>query len=67
MSELNLDRLVRSAISGSAGEPYAALILEATGRLDGSCFESLDDIQDFWERATSSDLTVEDFIYENKL
>ena len=66
MSELNLDRLVRSAIAGSAGEPYAALILEATGRLDGSCFESLDDIQDFWDSASSSDLTVEGFINANK-
>ena len=29
--------------------------------------ESLDDIQDFWDSATSSDLTVEGFINANKL
>jgi hypothetical protein len=67
VSELNTDRLVRSAIAGSAGEPSAALILEATGRLDGSCFESLDDIQSFWDSAMSSDLTVEGFIDANKI
>ena len=67
MSELNIDRLVRSAIAGSAGEGFCAYILEATGRLDGSSFESLDDIQDFWDSATSSDLTVEGFINANKL
>ena len=67
MTELNTERLVRSAIAGSAGEPYCALILEATGRHDGSCFESLEDIQSFWDSASSSDLTVEEFIYQNKV
>ena len=36
MTTLNLDRLVRSAISGSAGEPYCSFIIEATGRHDGT-------------------------------
>ena len=57
MSDLNTDRLVRSAISGSAGEPYCCLILDSLGVGDYSHW-SLDDIHKFWDDAGQSDLTV---------
>lgn len=62
---LNTDRLVRSAISGSAGEPYCNLILDSLGVEDYSHW-SLDDIQKFWDDASQSDLTVAEFILLKK-
>jgi hypothetical protein len=58
---LNTDRMVRSAISGSAGEPYCCLILDSLGVEDYSHW-SLDDIHKFWDEASQSDLTVSEFI-----
>jgi|TARA_Y100000289_G_C3829989_1_gene103103 hypothetical protein len=59
--QLNLDRLVRSATAGSAGEPYCSLILDSLGIGDFSSW-SLDQINSFWMDAERSDLTVAQFI-----
>ena len=59
--QLNLDRLVRSAAAGSAGEPYCSLILDPLGIGDFSSW-SLDQINSFWMDAERSDLTVGQFI-----
>lgn len=61
MSELNLDRLVRSATAGSAGEPYCSLVLDGLGVVDFTPW-SLADIEALWQRAADSDLTVSEFI-----
>ena len=64
--KLNLDRLVRSAINGTAGEPYCAHILEATGRIDGTkAFPTMISIEEFWSKAASSQETVAEFIASN--
>ena len=59
--QLNLDRLVRSATAGSAGEPCCSLILDTLGIGDFSSW-SLDQINSFWMDAERSSLTVAQFI-----
>ena len=60
--ELNLDRMVRSATAGSAGEPYCELIVDCLWQTKGWLSMSMADIDAFWVDAASSDLTVEQFI-----
>ena len=62
MSELNLDRMVRSATAGSAGEPYCAHIVDELWQTKTWYSMSLQDIEDFWQDAAKSDLTVAQFI-----
>ena len=64
--ELNLDRMVRSATAGSAGEPYCSLILEAIGLIDGSSW-SLDQIEALWQDAAESPETVAEFINRHRI
>jgi hypothetical protein len=67
MTNLNLDRLVRSAINGSAGEPYCSFIIEATGRHDGTrAFPTVESIDKFWQGALDSGYTVEEFIEKHQ-
>ena len=65
-SMINLDRMVRSATAGSAGEPYCAFILEAIGLVDGSSW-SLDQLAALWDDAAQSTETVGQFIERNKI
>lgn len=60
--ELNLDRMVRSATAGSAGEPYCSLIVDCLWQTSGWFDMSLTDIESFWDEAAKSDLTVREFI-----
>ena len=60
MSELNLDRMVRSATAGTAGEPYCAFILDQLDVVDFSGW-SLAAIEGLWERAAGSALSVAEF------
>lgn len=62
MSELNLERMVRSATAGWAGEPYCELIVDCLWRTPGWLSMSVADIEAFWVDAASSDLTVREFI-----
>jgi hypothetical protein len=62
MSELNLDRMVRSATSGWAGEPYCAMIVSCLWQTKGWMSMSVPAIEAFWEGAAKSDLTVREFI-----
>ena len=62
MTELNLDRMVRSATAGSAGEPYCAHIVDELWQTKTWYSMSLQDIEDFWQDAAKSDLTVAQFI-----
>ena len=62
MSELNLERMVRSATAGWAGEPYCELIVDCLWQTKGWLSMSVADIEAFWVDAASSDLTVEQFI-----
>jgi hypothetical protein len=62
MSDLNLDRMVRSATAGWAGEPYCELIVDCLWQTSGWLNMSVADIEGFWVDAASSDLTVEQFI-----
>lgn len=65
--EFNMERLVRSAVAGSAGEPYCAMIIEACGKQDGTAaFPTVEAIDRFWEEAANSDMTVAQFILANK-
>ena len=64
--ELNLDRMVRSATAGTAGEPYCSLILEAIGLIDGSSW-SLDQIEALWQDAAESPETVAEFINRHRI
>ena len=64
--ELNLDRMVRSATAGSAGEPYCSLILEAIGLIDGSSW-SLEQLDDLWQDAAECGDTVAEFIKRRSL
>ena len=64
--KLNLDRMVRSATAGSAGEPYCSLILEAIGLIDGSSW-SLEQIEALWQDATESSETVAEFINRHRI
>ena len=59
---LNLDRMVRSATAGRAGEPYCGLIVDCLWQTPGWLSMSVADIEAFWVGAASSDLTVEQFI-----
>ena len=60
--DLNLDRMVRSATAGWAGEPYCAMIVSCLWQTKGWKNMSVPDISAFWEDAASSDLTVREFI-----
>ena len=62
MSELNLERMVRSATAGWAGEPYCELIVDCLWQTPGWLGMSVADIEAFWVDAASSELTVEQFI-----
>ena len=63
---LNVDRMVRSATSGTAGEPYCSLILEAIGLIDGSSW-SLEQIEALWQDAAESPETVAQFINRHRI
>ena len=60
--ELNLDRMVRSATAGSAGEPYCSLIVDCLWQTKTWLGMTIADIESFWDDAAKSDLTVEQFI-----
>lgn len=60
--ELNLDRMVRSATSGSAGEPYCSVIVDCLWQTKTWLGMSIADIESFWDDAAKSDLTVREFI-----
>ena len=62
VSDLNLDRMVRSATSGWAGEPYCAMIVGCLWQTKGWLSMSVVGIDAFWEEAAKSDLTVREFI-----
>ena len=62
MTELNLDRMVRSATAGSAGEVYCAHIVDELWQTKTWYSMSLQDIEDFWQDAAKSELTVAQFI-----
>ena len=61
--ELNLDRMVRSATAGSAGEPYCSLIVDCLWQTKTWLGMTLADIERFWDDAAKSDLTVQEFIH----
>ena len=63
---LNLDRMVRSATAGSAGEPYCAFILDGLEVVDFSGW-SLAAIEALWERAAGSELSVEEFVEAERI
>jgi hypothetical protein len=63
---LNVDRMVRSATAGTAGEPYCSLILEAIGLIDGSSW-SLEQIEALWQDAAESPETVAQFINRHRI
>jgi hypothetical protein len=60
--QLNLDRMVRSATAGSAGEPYCSLIVDCLWQTKTWLAMTVADIEAFWDEASNSDLTVEQFI-----
>ena len=60
--ELNLDRMVRSATAGSAGEPYCEMIVDCLWQTTKWFEMSVADIESFWDEAAKSDLTVREFI-----
>ena len=62
MSELNLDRMVRSATAGSAGELYCQFIVENLWGTPGWRVMSVQCIDSFWDEAAKSGLTVREFI-----
>lgn len=62
MSELNLERMVRSATAGWAGEPYCELIVDCLWQTPGWLGMSVADIGAFWDGAAQSDLTVREFV-----
>ena len=64
--QLNLDRMVRSATAGSAGEVYCSFILEAIGLIDGSSW-SLEQLDDLWQDAAECSDTVAEFIKRRSL
>lgn len=63
---LNLDRMVRSATAGSAGEAYCSFILEAINLLDGSSW-SLSKLEAFWDDAAQSEETVAEFVNRHRI
>ena len=60
---LNLDRMVRSATAGSAGEAYCSLIVDCLWQKPRWLGMTIADIDSFWDDAAKSDLTVRDFIH----
>lgn len=66
VEQLNLDRMVRSATAGSAGEVYCSFILEAIGLIDGSSW-SLEQLDDLWQDAAECGDTVAEFINRHRL
>ena len=60
---LNIDRMVRSATAGSAGEPYCSLIVDCLWQTPRWLGMTIADIDSFWDDAANSDLTVRDFIH----
>lgn len=63
---LNLDRMVRSATAGSAGEPYCGLIVDCLWQTKTWLNMTIADIESFWDEAAESDLTVRDFIEQKQ-
>lgn len=63
---LNLDRMVRSATAGSAGEPYCGLIVDSLWQTKTWLNMTLADIESFWDEAAKSDLTVREFIEQKQ-
>ena len=63
---LNLDRMVRSATAGSAGEPYCGLIVDCLWRTKTWLNMTIADIESFWDEAAKSDLTVREFIEQKQ-
>ena len=63
---LNLDRMVRSATAGSAGEPYCGLIVDCLWQTKTWLNMTLADIESFWDEAAKSDLTVREFIEQKQ-
>jgi hypothetical protein len=59
---LNTHRVVRSAIAGSKGEPYCSLIVDCLWQTKTWMAMTVADIEAFWDEASKSDLTVEQFI-----
>jgi len=60
--ELNLDRMVRSATAGMAGEPYCSLIVDCLWQTPTWQAMTVADLYAFWVEAQESDLTVAEFI-----
>ena len=67
VSELNLERMVRSATAGWAGEPYCELIVDCLWQTAGWRAMTVPGIAAFWEDAARSDLTVREFIEAKRL
>ena len=63
---LNLDRMVRSATAGSAGEPYCGLIVDCLWQTKTWLNMTIADIESFWDEAAESDLTVREFIEQKQ-
>ena len=63
---LNLDRMVRSATAGSAGEPYCGLIVDCLWQTKTWLNMTIAEIEAFWDEAAESDLTVRDFIEQKQ-
>ena len=63
---LNLDRMVRSATAGSAGEPYCAMIVDSLWQTKTWLSMTLAEIESFWDDAAKSDLTVREFIEQKQ-
>lgn len=58
---LALNRMVRSAIAGSAGEPYCAYIIDRIQEVCDLSDWPLSEVEAIWEEAAKSDKTVEEF------
>ena len=63
---LNLDRMVRSATAGSAGEPYCGLIVDCLWQTKTWLNMTIADMESFWDEAAKSDLTVREFIEQKQ-
>ena len=63
---LNLDRMVRSATAGSAGEVYCSLIVDRLWQTKTWLNMTLAEIESFWDEAAKSDLTVRQFIEQKQ-
>lgn len=58
---LALDRIVRSATAGSAGEPYCAYIIDRIQEVCDLSEWPISEVNALWEEAAKSDKTVEEF------